>query len=598
MKKRFILLPTSFRAIFGTPTCLTRLILWYHSSSLNRLSPIKICQQVPEQMLDNPTTSRAASWGLSDIEVGYKGALRSISYGNIEKMAMIIPKSGYARFLKDGVQHFKGTEEAVQRNIEACIELSSQIQSAFGPSGMNKMMINHIEKLFVTNDAGTILKELEVQHPAAKMLVMATQMQEKQIGDGTNTVVIFGAALLEHASQLLNMGLSPSEIANGYENAVDKTLEILPSLVVKKADDLRDIGLVQKYLKSTIMSKQYDNVDFITELVAKACVQIVPKNTYNFNVDNIRVCKILGSSVQSSKTMNGMVFLRGAEGEIKKMDKARIVVYTCPFDLTQTETKGTVLLESADELLKFSAGEETEVEAVIKALAENGVNVFDIRRLCRTTGAQAQARVTSCLQCVPPRTSYGECDRVYTDEIGDTEVTIFDKLSERGHVATIVVRGSSQSRMDDIERAIDDAINTYKALTRDCQLLPGAGAVEVELARQIESFGEKCAGLEQYSIKKFAHALESLPKQIAENAGLDPTEILSKIYAAHQEGQRNAGIDLLSGEIIDAVEANIYDLYSDAAITILKIDQIIMSKQASGGPAPRPPKPADEGDEE
>ncbi|VDP11963.1 unnamed protein product [Onchocerca flexuosa] len=524
-----------------------------------------------------------------------------------DEMAMIIPKSGYARFLKEGAQHFKGTEEAVQRNIEACVELSSQVQSAFGPSGMNKMLINHIEKLFVTNDAGTILKELEVQHPAAKMLVMATQMQEKQIGDGTNTVVIFGAALLEHASQLLNMGLSPSEIANGYENAVDKALEILPSLVVKKADDLRDAGLVQKYLKSAVMSKQYDNVDFITQLVAKACVQIVPTNTYNFNVDNIRVCKILGSSVQSSKTMNGMVFLRGAEGEIKKMDKARIAVYTCPFDLTQTETKGTVLLESADELLKFSAGEEAEVEAVIKALAENGVNVvvaagkfgdlyvhflnkykimgvrlnskFDLRRLCRTTGAQAQARI-----CVPPRTSYGECDRVYTDEIGETGVTIFDKLSERGHVATIVVRGSSQSRMDDIERAIDDAINTYKALTRDCQLLPGAGAVEVELARQIESFGEKCAGLEQYSIKKFAHALESLPKQIAENAGLDPTEVLSKIYAAHQEGQPNVGIDLLTGEVMDAVEADIYDLYSgkksaiklaaDAAITILKIDQV------------------------
>uniref|UniRef100_A0A915Q5C0 T-complex protein 1 subunit theta n=1 Tax=Setaria digitata TaxID=48799 RepID=A0A915Q5C0_9BILA len=554
-------------------------------------------------------------------------------------MALSIPKSGYARFLKEGAQHFKGAEEAVQRNIEACTELSSQIQSAFGPRGMNKMIINHIEKLFVTNDAGTILKELEVQHPAAKMLVMATQMQEKQIGDGTNTVVIFGAALLEHASQLLNMGLSPSEIADGYEKAVDKTLEILPSLVVKKADDLRDVELVQKYLKSAVMSKQYDNVDFITHLVAKACVQIVPTNTYNFNVDNIRVCKILGGSVQASKTMNGMVFQRGAEGEIKKVDKARIAVYTCPFDLTQTETKGTVLLESADELLKFSAGEEAEVEVVVKALADNGVNVvvaagkfgdlyvhflnkykimgvrltskFDLRRLCRTTGAQAQARVeikNSSLQCVPPRTSYGECDRVYRDEIGETEVTIFDKLSERGHVATIVIRGSSQSRMDDIERAIDDAINTYKALTRDCQLLPGAGAVEVELARQIESFGEKCAGLEQYSIKKFAHALEALPKQIAENAGLDPTEVLSKIYAAHQEGQQNAGIDLISGEVIDVVQENIYDLYSgkksaiklaaDAAMTILKVDQIIMSKQASGGPAARPPKPTDGADEE
>uniref|UniRef100_A0A183EAV4 T-complex protein 1 subunit theta n=1 Tax=Gongylonema pulchrum TaxID=637853 RepID=A0A183EAV4_9BILA len=288
------------------------------------------------------------------------------------------------------------------------------------------------------------------------------------------------------------------------------------------------------------------------------------------------------------------------------------------------------LMETADELLKFSAGEEAEVEKLIKALADNGVNVvvsagkfgdihlhfmnkykmmgvrlvskFDLRRLCRSTGAQAQARV-----CCPPATAYGECDRVYIEEVGGKELTVFDKASERGNIATIVIRGSSQSRMDDVERAINDAVNTYKALTRDSNLLAGAGAAEIELARQIESFGEKWAGLEQYSIKKFAHALETLPKQVAENAGLDPTEILSKIYAAHQEGQQNAGIDILNGGILDAVEADIYDLYSgkrsaiklgaDAAVTILKVDQIIMSKQAKG-PAPRAPKAADEADED
>ncbi|VDN02439.1 unnamed protein product [Thelazia callipaeda] len=546
-------------------------------------------------------------------------------------MAMIVPKSGYARFLKEGTQHFKGTEEAVQRNIEACCELSSQLQSAFGPNGMNKMIINHIEKLFVTNDAATILKELDVQHPAAKLIVMASEMQEKQIGDGTNTVVILAASLLKHAAELLNMGLSPSEIADGYEKATDEVLEILPSLVIREANDLRDVTSVQKFLKSAIMSKQYDNVDLITSLVAKACVQILPMNTYNFNVDNIRVCKILGSSVQSSQVMNGMVFLRGAEGEIKKVDRARVAIFSCPFDLTQTETKGTVLLESADELLKFSAGEENEVETIVKGLADNGVNVvvaagkfgdlyvhflnkykvmgvrlnskFDLRRLCRSTGAQAQARL-----CVPQRSAYGECDRVYTDEIGGTEVTIFDKLSERGHIATIIIRASSQSRMDDIERAIDDGINTFKALTRDCKLLPGAGAVEIELARLIECFGEKCSGLEQYPIKKFATSLEALPKQIAENSGLDPVEIISKLYAVHEEGQKNGGINAFTGAIENTDETGIYDLYNgkksaiklaaNAAVTILKVDQIIMSKQVKGGPAARPPKLDGELDEE
>ncbi|VDN19722.1 unnamed protein product [Gongylonema pulchrum] len=551
---------------------------------------------------------------------------------------------------------------------------------------MNKMIINHIEKLFVTSDAGTILNELEVQHPAAKMLVMASQMQEKQIGDGTNTVVIFAASLLEHASELLSMGLNPREIADGYEQAAEKALAILPSLVVRKAEDLRDVvavqkylrsavmskqyanvdfitnlvakacvqivpanaqnfnvdsirGLnpreiadgyeqaaekalailpslvvkkaedlrdvvaVQKYLRSAVMSKQYANVDFITNLVAKACVQIVPANAQNFNVDSIRVCKILGGGVQASRTMNGMVFERGTEGELKKVEKAKIVVYSCPFELTQTETKGTVLMETADELLKFSAGEEAEVEKLIKALADNGVNVvvsagkfgdihlhfmnkykmmgvrlvskFDLRRLCRSTGAQAQARV-----CCPPATAYGECDRVYIEEVGGKELTVFDKASERGNIATIVIRGSSQSRMDDVERAINDAVNTYKALTRDSNLLAGAGAAEIELARQIESFGEKWAGLEQYSIKKFAHALETLPKQVAENAGLDVRNLFCSSFFLAQENN-----NFLRRRL------RFFRKF------MRRTRKIIMSKQAKG-PAPRAPKAADEADED
>ncbi|KAH7729509.1 hypothetical protein AAVH_02984 [Aphelenchoides avenae] len=544
-------------------------------------------------------------------------------------MAMSIPKSGYSRFMKEGAMHLKGTDEAVERNIEACVELASQIRSAYGPNGMNKMVINHLEKLFVTNDAATILKELEVQHPAAKMIVMAAQMQEKQIGDNTNTVVIFAAALLEHAAELISMGLKPVEIAEGYELAYRKAAELLPKLVVAEAKDLYDLDSVQKFLKASIMSKQYDNYEVVANLVAKACIQTVPKNSFNFNVDNIRICKILGAGIANSRVMNGMVFRRGAEGEVKKAANARVAVFACPFDLTQTETKGTVLMSNADDLLKFSSTEESEVEEQVKALAESGVNVvvaagkfgdlylhflnkykimgvrltskFDLRRLCRTIGAQAQARI-----CCPPVEAFGACDQVYIEEIGDTDVVIFDKKGEWGAVATILVRGSSQSLMDDVERAIDDAVNTYKALTKDNRLLAGAGAVEIELARQIESIGEKCEGLEQYAVKKFAHALESLPKQLADNAGLKPTETLSNLYAAHQEGRVNAGIDVSSGTIVDATECHIYDVFAgknsaiklatNSATTILKVDQIIMSKPA-GGPAPRGPKPQDDDDD-
>ncbi|KAJ1367654.1 T-complex protein 1 subunit theta [Parelaphostrongylus tenuis] len=411
------------------------------------------------------------------------------------------------------------------------------------------------------------------------------------------------------------MGLTPQEVAAGYEQAADKALEIMPNLVVKEATDLRDLSMVKKFLRSAITSKQYDNEEIIADLVAKACVQTVPKNSYNFNVDNIRICKLLGSGVSSSMVMN---------------ENARIAVFTCPFDLTQTETKGTVLIENAEELMGFAKGEESEVESQVKGLADNGVQVvvaagkfgdlylhflnkykimgvrltskFDLRRLCRTVGAQAQARI-----CAPPVNLLGKCDSVYVKEIGDENVVVFENKGEKGNVATILIRGSSQSRIDDVERAVDDAINTYKALTKDGKVLPGAGAVEIELARQIENYGEKCPGLEQYAIKKFAYALETLPKCIAENSGMDATDLLTKLNAAHEAGQQNAGIDIWKNDIMDAAENNIFDLYAgkklaiklatDAAATILKVDQIIIAKQATGGPKPRGPKAQDEDDE-
>uniref|UniRef100_A0A914UZM2 T-complex protein 1 subunit theta n=1 Tax=Plectus sambesii TaxID=2011161 RepID=A0A914UZM2_9BILA len=544
-------------------------------------------------------------------------------------MAMSIPKTGMGRFMKDGTRHYKGVEEAVHRNIEACVALAATTRSSYGPNGMNKMVINHLEKLFVTNDAATILKELEIEHPAARMLVLASQMQEKEIGDGTNTVIILAASMLEHAGELLNMGLSPAEVAEGLEKAAEKALEILPSLVVEKVEDLHDVAKVTRVLRPIVMSKQYGNEDFVAEMIAKACVQILPKNNSNFNVDNIRICKIIGSGVLASRAMNGMVFRRGAEGEIKKVANSKIAVFTCAFDLTQTETKGTVLINNADELMNFSKGEESEVEAQVKALADSGVNVvvaggkfgdlylhflnkyhimgvrltskFDLRRLTRSIGAQAQARILA-----PKADLLGHCDEVYTEEIGDTEVVVFKQNSEHGQVATIVIRGSSESLMDDLERAVDDAVNTFKALTKDNRLVPGAGAVEIELARQIESYGERCAGLDQYSIKKFAHSLEALPKQLADNAGVKTTEVLSKLYAAHQQGQANAGFDVEEGGVKDVVAAGIFDLFSakwwaiklatDAATTVLKVDQIIVSKLAEG-PKPRAARPQDEDDD-
>ncbi|XP_053397377.1 T-complex protein 1 subunit theta-like isoform X2 [Mercenaria mercenaria] len=491
------------------------------------------------------------------------------------------------------------------------------------------MVINHLEKLFVTNDAATILNELEVQHPAAKMLVLATQQQEQEVGDGTNFVLVFAGALLEHAEMLLRMGLSVTEVTEGYEFASKKALEILPDLVCEQQKDLRDRTQVARAIKTSLMSKQYGNEDFLAKLVADACVSIMSEKV-TFNVDNIRVSKILGAGVLQSSLVQGMVFRRAVEGEVTKASKCKIAVYSCPLDIMQTETKGTVLIKSANELVDFSQGEENLVEQQIKAIADTGCTVivaggkvgemaqhfcnkykililrlmskWDLRRLCKAVGATPLPRVTP-----PTPEESGYCDNVYVDEVGDTPVIVFRQDKEESAITTIMIRGSTDNIMDDMERAINDGVNTFKALTRDNKLVPGAGATEIELAKQITTLGESTPGLEQYAIKKYAEALEVVPRTIAENAGVKATEVLSLLYAAHQEGKKNVGVDIEAqgAGVTDAAEKGLFDLYlakywglkfaTAAACTVLKVDQIIMAR-AAGGPKARGPGARDEDD--
>ncbi|KAL6098634.1 cct8 [Pungitius sinensis] len=537
-------------------------------------------------------------------------------------MALHVPKApGFAQMLKDGAKHYSGLEEAVFRNIKACKELSQTTRTAYGPNGMNKMVINHLEKLFVTNDAATILRELEVQHPAAKMIVMASHMQEQEVGDGTNFVLVFAGALLELAEELLRMGLSVSEVIEGYQKACKKTLEILSDCVCSSAENLHDVKQVTALIRTAVMSKQYGNEDFLANLIAQACVSIFPESG-NFNVDNVRVCKILGCGVTASSMLHGMVFKKEAEGDVTSVKDAKIAVFSCPFDCMVTETKGTVLIKNAKELMDFSKGEEDMMEAQVKAIKESGANVvvtggkvadmalhyankynlmvvrlsskWDLRRLCKTLGSIALPRLTA-----PTPEEMGHCDNVYTAEVGDTQVVVFKHEKEDGIISTVVIRGSTDNLMDDIERAVDDGVNTFKVLVRDKRLVPGAGATEIELAKQITSYGESCPGLEQYSIKKFAEAFEALPRSLAENSGVKGSELISKMYSAHHDGNKNIGFDI-EGEgpaVKDMLEAGILEPYlvkywgikmaTNAAVTVLRVDQIIMAKAAGGPKAPK-----------
>ncbi|XP_066253735.1 T-complex protein 1 subunit theta [Euwallacea similis] len=542
-------------------------------------------------------------------------------------MALHVPKApGFAQMMKDGSRYFSGLEEAVIRNIKACKEFSHSVRSAYGPNGMNKMVINHIEKQFVTSDAATIIRELDVEHPAAKLIIFASEMQDAEVGDGTNFVVILAGALLECSEELIRLGVTPTEVAEGYEKGLEKCLELLPSLVNYKVEDNHDINEVKQAIKSSIASKQYGNEEFLAALVAKTCISIMPEQT-TFNVDNVRVCKVLGSGLQSSQVVQGMVFKRQVEGEITLAENAKIAVYSCPIDIMQTETKGTVLIKTADELMNFSRGEENLLELQIKSIAESGAKVvvagakfgdmalhyihkynlmavrlnskFDLRRLCKTVNATIMPRLIA-----PSAEELGYCDEVRLEELGETPIVAFRQKGKESRIATVVIRGATDNYMDDIERAIDDGVNSFKGLCRDPRFLPGAGATEAELAMQLLKFADTLPGLEQYSIRKFASALETFPKVLAENSGMKSQIVLDKILDMHQHGLKNVGVDIESeNSILDAVERKIFDLYQakywglkyavDAAVTILRVDQIIMAKRA-GGPKARQPQGSDD----
>lgn len=380
-----------------------------------------------------------------------------------------------------------GLEEAVYSNLTASKEFAQTVRTAYGPNGMNKMIINHLEKQFVTSDAGTIIRELEIEHPAAKLLVLASQQQEAEIGDGTNFVVIFAGALLEGAEELLRLGVTTTEIADGYENALNKALEELQTLVIGNVDT--DEDKIKSVIRTAVQSKQYGQEDFITDLIYKASKSVWSGGNA-FNVDNIRVCKIAGSNLYKSEVVNGMVFKRFVEGDISSAQKAKIAVYSCPVDILQTETKGTVLIKSANELKDFSRGEESLLEQQIKAIADTGATVvvagakfgdlalhycnkyglmavrlnskFDLRRLSKAVSATVLPRLTP-----PTAEELGYCDSVNVEELGDTGIVAFRNEGKESRISTVVIRGATENYMDDIERAIDDGVNTFKALTKD-----------------------------------------------------------------------------------------------------------------------------------
>lgn len=425
-------------------------------------------------------------------------------------------------------------------------------------------------------------------------------------------------------------------LPSGYKKASAKALDELEALanrsdVAPRLENPRDRAELVKVLRAVVASKQGGYEDLLAGLVADAvlCVMPAAPKSPGVNVDNIRVAKLIGGTINDSAIVKGVVVQRDAEGSIKRAEKAKIAVFGCSIESSSTETRGTVVIKTAEELMSYNKSEEALMEETIKGVAASGAKVlvvggsiseiamhfiekygmmavkimskFELRRLCRAVNATALVRVGA-----PTEDEMGYADLVAVQELSSRHVTVFRQDEEDAAVATIVLRGATMNALDDLERAIDDAVNTAKQVCKDGRMLPGAGACEIELASKVAAFGAATPGLEQYAINRYAEALEVVPRILAENAGQNPTDVISALYAAHAAGQTGAGVDVDGDKPTkDAVANNILDAFatkvsalrlaSEAAITVLRVDTIIMSKQA-GGPKPKAPGPQDADD--
>lgn len=542
--------------------------------------------------------------------------------------------AGLSGMLKAGSQHFsqeQGTASVVLRNIEACLQLARMLSTSLGPQGRCKLVVNHLGKISVTSDCASILKDVEVEHPAAQLLRSACQKQQDECGDNTNFVLAFAGELLWQTAGLIGkMTWQPApEILAGYARALKLIeTEYLPLQVIPGSDQLdwTDREQLLRVLRPVLASKQYGSEGTLAPLVADACLSVMDRTDggkTKLNVEAVRTVKIPGSSVSQSCWVAGYVAKSEVITTKKSAEDAKVAVYACSMEASNTEAKGTVVMKNAEDLLTYNKTEESKMQEIIQGIAESGVSVvvtggnvsdmalhfmdrfgllclrvgskWELRRLCQAVSATALVRLGA-----PTPDEMGFCSSVKPQEMGGRICTVFTTGAD-SKLATIVLRAGTTTVLADLERAVDDGVQAVSQALKDGRLVYGGGAVEMALSVKLQDAATKTASLEQYALVAFAKALEIIPRTLAENAGHDAVQVLADLSAAHASGKDDmicdvgVDIDLDSGSGISTMkDKGVIDLVStklsalrlavDAVITILKIDQIIMSKKA-GGPS-------------
>jgi thermosome len=532
--------------------------------------------------------------------------------------------------LKEGTSRATG-REAQHANIMAAKIIAEAVKSSLGPKGMDKMLVDSFGDVTITNDGATILDEIEVQHPAAKMMVEVAKTQDDEVGDGTTTAVVLAGELLSKAEDLIGKDIHPTIVVDGYRNAADKALKFLEDIAIKV--DPTDRESLKKVAQISVASKLLSEYkDYVSNLAVDAVLQVSEKTEegYKVDIDDVKVEKKAGGAITDTKMVRGVVLDKEVvhPGMPKRVDKAKIALLNCPLEVEKTEMDAKINIESPEQMNAFLQEEENMLRNMVEKIAGAGANVVlcqkgiddvaqhflakkgilavrrvkesDMDKLAKATGGKIVTNIDDLTA-----KDLGEAEVVEERKVADDKMT-FVEGCKNPKAVTILVRGGTERIVDEAERAIHDALCVVRDVIRDPRIVAGGGAPEAEVARRLREHAETLAGKEQLAVQAFADALEAIPLTLAENSGLDPIDTITELRARHDKGEVWAGIDPFGGKVDDMAKKDVYEPLavkvqvvksaSEAATMILKIDDVIAASKMKEEKGPS--KGPEEGGEE
>ena len=522
--------------------------------------------------------------------------------------------------LREGSQRTKG-REAQNNNIMAAKAVAAAVRTTLGPKGMDKMLVDSLGDIVITNDGATILKNMDIEHPAAKMIVEVAKTQDDEVGDGTTTAAVLAGEFLKNAEELLEAGVHPTVIASGYRLASIKAKEILQTLA--KPVTVEDKELLLKIAATAITGKGAEaHKDVFSNLAVNAVLAVVDKENgkYTVDVEDVKVEKKVGGSIEASELIEGMVIdkERVHTNMPKKVKDAKILLLNEALEIKKTEVDAEISIKSPDQLQLFLDQEEQMIHDMVNKVIDSGANVVfvqkgiddiaqhylakagvyaarrvkksDMDKLARATGA----KVLTSLKGIS-ESDLGKAGNVEEKKIGDEAMTYVTECHNPKAVS-IILRGGTEHVVDEAERALHDALRVVGVAIEDEKLVAGGGSPEVELALRLREYSGTLTGREQLAVSKFAEALEVIPRTLAENAGLDPIDMLVEMRSQHEKGKKTAGLNVFTGKVVDMwkegvveplrVKTQAIDSATEAATMILRIDDVLSSKSAPGGGMP------------